>query len=210
VLAGIRLDPADFRPCSCPGGLPNLKAMMDAAVGVIVMAHLARYAAGLCVAGYGALQLLGRRAGSTQQERRQALAGDGTVLHPHAVTDHAITIGAPPEAVWPWLTQMGWHRGGWYTPRWVDRLLFPANLPSADVLDPGLVRELAVGDTIADGPPGSRGGPPPPGRPRPAPPGLPSRRPARRLPSCSTPPPTSRRRGRRSSAQLSTGRGVSI
>jgi hypothetical protein len=50
---------------------------------------------------------------------------------------------------------MGWHRGGWYTPRWVDRLCFPANLPSADVLDPGLVRDLAAGDTIPDGPPGT-------------------------------------------------------
>ena len=50
---------------------------------------------------------------------------------------------------------MGWHLGGYHTPRWVDRLLFPANLPSADVLDPGLVRDLAVGDTIPDGPPGT-------------------------------------------------------
>ena len=128
---------------------------MDAAVGVIVMSHVVRYAAGLCMAGYGALQVLGRRAGSTWEERRQPLAGDGTVPHPHAVTNHAITIGAPPEMVWPWLTQMGWHLGGYYTPRWVDRLLFPANLPSADVLDPSLVRDLAVGDTIPDGPPGT-------------------------------------------------------
>ena len=118
------------------------------------MAHLGRYAAALTVAGYTALQFLGRRAGSTRAERRMALPGDGAVRHPHAVTDHAITIGAPPEAVWPWLTQMGWHRGGYYTPRWVDRVLFPANRPSLDVLDPDLVRDLAVGDTIPDGPPG--------------------------------------------------------
>jgi hypothetical protein len=121
----------------------------------IVMPRLMRYAVGLCVAGYGALQVLGRQAGSTRQERRQSLPGDGAVCHPHAVTDHAITIGTPPEEVWPWLTQMGWHLGGYYTPRWVDRLLFPANTPSLDVLDPGLLRELAVGDTIPDGPPGT-------------------------------------------------------
>jgi hypothetical protein len=99
--------------------------------------------------------VLGRQAGSTRAERRQTLAGDAAVPRPHAVTDHAITIGARPEAVWPWLTQMGWHLGGYYTPRWVDRLLFPANLPSADVLNPDLVRDLAVGDTIPDGPPGT-------------------------------------------------------
>ena len=119
------------------------------------MAHMGRYAAGLCVAGYCTLQVLGWRAGSTRQERREELAGDGTVPHPHLVTDHATTIESPPEAVWPWLTQMGWHRAGYYTPRWVDRLLFPANLPSSDVLDPALVRDLTVGDTIPDGPPGT-------------------------------------------------------
>ncbi len=49
---------------------------------------------------------------------------------------------------------MGWHRAGYYTPAWVDHLLFPANRPSLDVLDPTLVRDLAVGDTIPDGPHG--------------------------------------------------------
>jgi hypothetical protein len=71
------------------------------------------------------------------------------------VTDHAAIIDAPPEDVWPWLTQMGWHRAGWYTPRWVDRLLFPGNRPSADRLVPELVRDLAPGDSIPDGPPGT-------------------------------------------------------
>jgi len=48
-----------FDPAAAGAGLPNLaEALMDAAVGVIVMSHLVRYAAGLCVAGYGALQLL--------------------------------------------------------------------------------------------------------------------------------------------------------
>ena len=37
----------------------------------------------------------------------------------------------------------------------MDRLLFPANWPSSDVLDPALVRDLGVGDTIPDGPPGT-------------------------------------------------------
>jgi hypothetical protein len=110
---------------------------------------------GAAVATAGALQVLGRTAGSTSAERRAHLPGDDLVTCPQLVTDHAITIDAPPEHVWPWLTQMGWHRGGYYTPRWVDRLLFPANLPSADRLDPHLVRDLHVGDTVPDGPPGT-------------------------------------------------------
>lgn len=111
--------------------------------------------AGAIAVGYAALQVLGRQAGSTCDERRQELPGDAIVAVPHAVTDHAITIAAPPEAIWPWLTQIGWHRAGYYTPRWVDQALFPANQPSLNVLDPGLVRDLAVGDTIPDGPPGT-------------------------------------------------------
>ena len=105
--------------------------------------------------GYGGLQVWGRRGGSSARERRRTLPGDSLVARPSVVTDHAITIAAAPEEVWPWLTQMGWHRAGWYTPRWVDRLLFPANWPSLDHLDPALVRDLAVGDTIPDGRPGT-------------------------------------------------------
>ncbi len=70
------------------------------------------------------------------------------------MTDHAVTIDASPAQVWPWLVQMGWHRGGWYTSRWVDVLLFPANQPSAE----SILLEwqgLAVGDAVPDGPPES-------------------------------------------------------
>jgi hypothetical protein len=83
------------------------------------------------------------------------LPGDELVPAPQLVTDHAVTIAAPPEQVWPWLTQMGWHLGGYYTPAWVDRLLFPGNWASLDRIDPRLQRDLAPGDVIPDGPPGT-------------------------------------------------------
>jgi hypothetical protein len=95
---------------------------------------------------------LGRTYGSTGQERAMRLPGDEIVPDPDVVTDHATTIDAPPEQVWPWLVQMGWHRGGWYTARWVDRLLFPANWPSANRILPDL-QAVQVGDFIPDGPP---------------------------------------------------------
>src|SRR5664280_426216 len=52
------------------------------------------------------------------------------------IRDSATTIDAPPDHIWPWLVQMGWGRGQWYTARWVDLLLFPDNGPSADRLHP--------------------------------------------------------------------------
>jgi hypothetical protein len=111
--------------------------------------------AGATLAAYAALQVLGRRAGTTGTERRQRLPGDELVEAPTIITQHAIDVAGEPEQVWPWLTQLGWHLGGWYTPGWVDRLLFPANWPSLDRLDPALVRDLRAGDLIPDGPPGT-------------------------------------------------------
>lgn len=113
------------------------------------------YATTAALAGYAALYRLGKVSGSTRAERQRALPGDELIDTPSLVTNHAGTLDAPPRAVWPWLTQVGWHRGGWYTPRWVDRLLFPGNWPSATRLDPALMRDLRPGDTIPDGPPGT-------------------------------------------------------
>ena len=107
---------------------------------------------GICT---GIAQWLGRTSGSTKDERHRSLPGDELIRDPTLVTNHARTLAASPEAVWPWLTQVGWHRGGWYTPRWVDRLLFPDNWPSADHLVPSLQKELVPGDVIPDGPPGT-------------------------------------------------------
>jgi hypothetical protein len=117
-------------------------------------AALRTSAAALLMTGV-ALQVLGRRAGSTVEERAARLPGDDLVVDPQMVMDHAITVAAGREEVWPWLTQMGWHLGGWYTPTWVDRLLFPDNWASLDRLDPRLVRDLQVGDVVPDGRPGT-------------------------------------------------------
>jgi hypothetical protein len=103
------------------------------------------------------LMYLGQTYGSTPEERRMTLPGDDIVPDPQVVTNHAITIDAPPESVWPWLVQMGWHRAGWYTARWVDKLLFPANWPSANRIVPGL-QEINLGDFIPDGAPETKCG----------------------------------------------------
>jgi hypothetical protein len=104
------------------------------------------------VGGYAALYRLGQTWGATGEERQQPLAGDELLPDARAWTTHAITIAAPAHAVWPWLVQMGWGRAGWYTYRWVDRLLFPANGPSANRILPEHQR-LREGDQVPDGPP---------------------------------------------------------
>lgn len=48
-------------------------------------------------------------------EAIKELPGDDLVPVPSAIETRAITIDAPPEAVWPWLVQMGYERGGWYS-----------------------------------------------------------------------------------------------
>ena len=123
------------------------------------------------------------------------LPGDDVVPDPQLVTDHAITINARATDVWPWLTQMGWHLGGYYGPEWVDRLLFPQNWASLDALDPDLLRHLEVGDLIPDGEPGTAY--------------YEVTRCRRRTCSCCTRRRTSRPAGRRSTARPSTGPGVS-
>jgi hypothetical protein len=107
------------------------------------------------VAAYTTLQVLGRRAGSRPQERAARLPGDELIQEPQMVMNHGITIRARPEEIWPWLSQMGWHLGGYYTPHWVDNVLFPENWESLERLDPQLVRDLRIGDVIPDGKPGT-------------------------------------------------------
>jgi hypothetical protein len=48
-------------------------------------------------------------------EAERALPGDDLVPMPTAIETRAITIDAPPAAIWPWLAQMGFERGGWYS-----------------------------------------------------------------------------------------------
>ena len=106
------------------------------------------------VGAFAAATYLGTSWGSTPEERRRRLPSDDLVPEPSFATNHVITMRGRSDAVWPWLVQTGWHRAGWYTYRWVDQLLFPANAPSATEILPEF-QGLAVGDHVPDGPPES-------------------------------------------------------
>jgi hypothetical protein len=55
----------------------------------------------------------------------------------------AITVGAHPEQIWPWLVQLGYGRAGWYSYDWIDNDL----KPSADRII-SEYQDLSVGDKI--------------------------------------------------------------
>jgi hypothetical protein len=81
------------------------------------------------------------RVGATTEERRRGLAGDNAIPAAADTLTHAITIAAPPDAIWPWLVQMGaGNRAGWYSYDFVDN----GRRPSATTIVREL-QELAVG-----------------------------------------------------------------
>lgn len=91
-----------------------------------------------------------QRWGATTDEATAAMAGDELVPDANWKVTRAITIGAPPAAVWPWLVQMGYRRGGLYTYDWLDERLGVLDGPSADSLLPQF-QALSAGDTIPIG-----------------------------------------------------------
>ena len=92
-----------------------------------------------------------RRWGSTGEEVERAMPGD-ELLPPGAhSTTRAITIDATPRDVFPWLLQIGYGRGGWYSYDWIDN----DGKRSVDRIDPALQR-LAVGDRIRCSPTSGR------------------------------------------------------
>lgn len=94
---------------------------------------------------------IGRRSGVGDDEVRRPLPGDDAVWKPNWVSTRAITIDAPPAFVWPWIVQMGYPtiRGGWYTPHWLDELMWGKRPRSTDVIVPELQR-LEAGDRVPD------------------------------------------------------------
>src|SRR6187397_3299325 len=88
--------------------------------------------------------------GATEEEAGRSLPGDELLEDPAVVSTRAITIDAPPSAVWPWLVQMGSGRGGAYTYDWIENL-FGLGMHSADEILPQF-QDLNLGDEIPLGP----------------------------------------------------------
>lgn len=90
--------------------------------------------------------------GSTPQEQAMVLPGD--TAQPSTYFTRAITIEAPPSAVWPWLLAIGQDRAGFLSNDYLENLT-GADIHNADTLRPEW-RQRAVGDKVPMGSPGQQ------------------------------------------------------
>ena len=116
---------------------------------------------GLALGAAGTLyRLLLRRPiltwGATEAEASARLPGDELLEEADGVATRAITINAPPSAVWPWLMQIGQDRAGFYSYDWLEDLA-GADIHNVFRLMPGQQRR-EPGDTVWMAPPSRFGG----------------------------------------------------
>lgn len=88
-----------------------------------------------------------RHWGATADEIAGPVVGDERCPTARLVATRCITVAAPPEAVFPWLRQMGFGRAGWYSYDWIDNL----GRRSATSIEPQW-QSLAAGDLVPGGP----------------------------------------------------------
>lgn len=86
------------------------------------------------------------RWGATEEEMRLRLPGDELVPAPDWSYTHAISVNAPPSAVWPWLVQLGQGRGGFYSYEGLENLI-GCRIHNVTQIRPEL-QQLRVGDVI--------------------------------------------------------------
>ena len=78
------------------------------------------------------------------------MLGDTQVTLPGYKATLGVTIDTAPDAIWPWLLQLGFRRGGLYSYDWLDRLFGFLDAPSVERIVPAW-QKLAVGDEIPIG-----------------------------------------------------------
>jgi hypothetical protein len=95
------------------------------------------------------------RWGTSAAERLMPLPGDEVVPDARYRMDHAISIAAPPDSVWPWIAQLGQDRGGFYSYDWLERA-FGDHVRNADRVYPEW-QERRVGELVRAVQPGYLG-----------------------------------------------------
>lgn len=80
---------------------------------------------------------------STDDEVRSDMPGDDIVKMAQFNATRSVTVGVPPERVWPWIAQLGYKRGGFYT---YDMLDNASQTSANSVIDE--YQRIGVGDLI--------------------------------------------------------------
>lgn len=117
-----------------PGGIrivPDVPRLLPTIVGVAAVWVLARHLS---------------RSDATEEERWRVLPGDELVAAAPVVATRAVSVAAPPAAVWPWLAQIGQGRAGFYSHAWLENLA-GCRIENADRIHPEW-QELRRGDEI--------------------------------------------------------------
>jgi hypothetical protein len=113
------------------------------------MKRMQRLVAVGAVVGVIAAPWLRRRllhAGATRDEVDARLPGDELLVDAILVATRAITIDAPPERVWPWVTQIGQDRGGFYSYDLLENLV-GSHIHSVATIVPEW-QDVRVGDIV--------------------------------------------------------------
>jgi hypothetical protein len=84
--------------------------------------------------------------GATPAEVARTLPGDDLLPDAGAESTMAITVDTPPDAIWPWLCQLGQEQGGFYSYEWAENLV-GLDIHNADRIVPEW-QDLAVGDAV--------------------------------------------------------------
>jgi hypothetical protein len=92
--------------------------------------------------------------GAAAEDVERIMPGDELLEYPDLVSTRAISICAPPSAIWPWIVQMGSGKAGMYTYDWIENLL-GLNMHSADEILPQF-QDRKVGDLEQIGSKGPR------------------------------------------------------
>jgi hypothetical protein len=102
--------------------------------------------AGLLAAGYGVLRQRALRWGASEVELAAVLPGDDVLPEPDLVATRGITIHAEPGAVWPWIAQIGWGRGGFYSYDALENLVGLRIHSAEEVVEQW--QDVRVGDVV--------------------------------------------------------------
>ena len=84
--------------------------------------------------------------GATHLDRVAKLPGDDFSPRAYHTITHAVNIQAPPEAIWPWIVQIGQDRSGFYSYRFLENLV-GCQMPKVHTIVPEW-QNRAAGDTV--------------------------------------------------------------